>query len=384
MPYTKDEVAQYIRDEDVKFIRLAFCDIFGTLKNIAIIPDELERAFDKGVCFDGSSVKGFARGDDSDLLLFPVSSTLTVLPWRSVSGKVVRLFCDIKRGDDAPFERDSRGILKAACAAAEKEGVSVKFGTKCSFYLFQTDEKGRATRVPQDTAGYLDVAPEDKGENIRREICLTLRQMDIHSDASFHVHGPGQNEIDIREAAALAAADSYVNFISVVKAIAVRNGLCADFSPLPIADANENALYISVFPASGGSADIRSAFMAGVLSHVREIAFFLNPSDASYRKSKRIDWGMGNRNALIRVPASASEPCFELRSADPILNPYLALALIIYAGLDGVRRGLTPGKPRSDAASSFPRDLKEAYDAARGSAFVASCLPEGFVSLFEN
>ena len=193
MSYTKEEVIEFVQMEDVKFIRLAFCDIFGNQKNAAIIPDELERAFKEGIAFDGSSIAGFTDEAHSDLFLFPIPSTLTVLPWRSISGKVVRMFCEIKKSDGTPFEKDCRNILKKAVKEAEEKNLKVNFGSECEFYLFQTDEKGKPTKIPFDTAGYMDVAPEDKGENIRREICLTLEQMDLHPENSHHEEGPGQN-----------------------------------------------------------------------------------------------------------------------------------------------------------------------------------------------
>lgn len=399
MSYTKEEVLEFIKNEDVKFIRLGFCDVFGNQKNIAIIPEELERAFNEGVGFDGSPITGFVKDAETDLFLFPIPSTLTTLPWRSVSGKVVRMFCEIRRGDGTPFEMDSRALLKRAAEKAEQDGITVRIGTGCEFYLFQTDEKGQPTKIPFDNAGYLDVAPEDKGENIRREISLTLRQMDMHPENSHHEQGPGQNEIDFRETDPLSAADNFVNFVSVVRSSAVRNGLYADFSPLPLADSTGNGFRISTFVNAKDGHDVQSPFMAGVLAHIKEITAFLNPTVNSYfrldickKAPKYICWSRGGRTELIRVPASQNmSNRFELRSPDPSANPYLAFALIIYAGLDGVKNNMTLCDPVEerliktdsslvDRLERLPKTLKDACELARQSDFVKSVLPEGFMS----
>lgn len=194
--YTFQEVMQYVMENDVKFIRLAFCDIFGTQKNISIMPRELSRAFREGISIDASSIRGFANANRSDLLLFPEPSTLSVLPWASVAGRVVRFFCDIKYPDGTPFECDARQVLRQAQSDMKKLGYSVKIGTECEFYLLKQDEEGLPTKTPHDNASYMDIAPLDKGENVRRQICLTLEEMNLRPEASHHETGPGQNEID--------------------------------------------------------------------------------------------------------------------------------------------------------------------------------------------
>lgn len=403
MTYTKEEVLEFIINEDVKFIRLGFCDVVGNQKNIAIIPEELERAFNEGVNFDGSPIQGFSSAPGPDLLLFPIPSTLTTLPWRSVSGKVVRMFCEIRHGDGTPFEMDSRALLKRAAEQANRAGIAVEFGAGVEFYLFQTDERGQVTKIPFDNAGYLDVAPEDRGENIRREISLTLRQMDMHPENSHHEAGPGQNEIDFREEEPLRAADNFVNFVSVVKSAAVRNGLCADFSPLPLAKGAGNGFRINVRVDAQDGRGVRDMFMAGVLSHIREITAFLNPTPDSYKRlnslsaaPKYIRWAKGARTELIRVPTSDSKGNrFELRSPDPTANPYLAFALIIYAGLDGIRQNMTlcgpapEGVAPADSSGSsslerLPETLEAAHKIAFQSTFVKSLLPEGFLSILKD
>ena len=232
--YTKDEVMQYILEDDVKFIRLAFCDAYGCQKNISVMPCELERAFSAGIGIDASAVTGFGGEVYSDLFLHPDPSTLTVLPWRPEHGRVVRMFCSVKYPDGRDFEADSRHILKEAARLALSKGYMFSFGSELEFYLFKTDEAGNPTKIPFDSAHYMDIAPMDKGENVRREICLTLERMGITPESSHHEVGPGQNEIDFRFADPLTAADNAVTFLSVVRTIAARNGLFADFSPKPL------------------------------------------------------------------------------------------------------------------------------------------------------
>ena len=217
MNYSKEEVMQYVAEEDVKFIRLAFCDVFGKQKNVSIMPDELPRAFKYGIAFDASAITGFGDETHSDLFLHPEPETLTWLPWRPEHGKVVRMFCSITYPDGTPFECDSRGLLKKAIADAKDAGYTFYFGAEQEFYLMELDEKNNPTKIPYDHAGYMDIAPEDKGENVRREICLTLEQMGISPESSHHEEGPGQNEIDFRFSDALTAADNVMTFQTVVK-----------------------------------------------------------------------------------------------------------------------------------------------------------------------
>ena len=234
MLYTAEEVLDFLEEEDVRFVRLAFCDIFGTPRNISIPPAELKSAFQTGVSFDASSVPGFTDVSHSDLFLYPDPTTLALFPWRPSNGRVVRMFCDIRYPDGTPFGLDSRQILKSAEADAKEMGLRCNIGSEYEFYLFKTDETGAPTDIPMDTAGYMDMAPEDAGENVRRDICLTLEDMHIATEASHHEEGPGQNEIDFRYADPLVAADNAVTFKTVVKTAAARNGLYASFDPKPI------------------------------------------------------------------------------------------------------------------------------------------------------
>ena len=236
MKYTPEEVMQFVQEEEVKFIRLAFCDVYGKQHNVAIMPSELKRAFAFGIAVDASAIDGFGGEVRSDLLLHPDASTLIQLPWRPEQGKVVRMFCDITYPDGREFERDTRSILKRAVASAAEQGYSFAFGAEMEFYLFKVDENGEPTKIPYDRAGYMDIAPDDKGENIRREICLMLEQMGIRPETSHHESGPGQNEIDFRYSDPLSAADNAITFNAIVRTVAAQNGLCACFSPKPLAD----------------------------------------------------------------------------------------------------------------------------------------------------
>lgn len=402
MHYSQDEVLEFIDEEDVKFIRLAFCDIMGKQKNISIMPDELPRAFADGISFDASAIPGFSDEAKSDLFLFPDPTTIAPLPWRSSHGKVVRMFCDIRYPDGRPYQRDSRAILKHAIQIAKEQGISIYFGAEFEFYLFETDSRGLSTGVPLDEAGYMDVAPDDKGENVRREICLTLQEMGICPEASHHEEGPGQNEIDFRYSDALTAADNAMNFITVVKAVAIHNGLCADFSPKPLVGQSGNGLHINMSVKSTGGQDLTRAFMAGILAHIREITAFLNPCEASYRRlgekkaPKYVTWSPENRSQLIRIPAAKGENRrIELRSPDPMANPYLAYALLIHAGLDGIAQQLPLPAPTNlnlytaDAAGTagletLPASISEAIALAQASPFIAAVLPEGLSKYLEG
>lgn len=397
MKYSAKEVIQYVEEEDVKFIRLAFCDVRGRQKNISIMPYELQRAFDSGIAFDASAIEGFGDEVHSDLFLYPDPSTLTVLPWRPDHGRVIRMFCSVHRPDGSIFENDVRSILISAVKAAESNGYHFDFGTEMEFYLFKLDENGNPSNEPYDNAGYFDIAPEDKGENVRREICLTLEQMGIFPETSHHEEGPGQNEIDFRYSDPLTAADNAVTFLSVVRTIAARNGLYADFSPKPIKDKPGNGFHINISVKPTGEAHLLSRMIAGILDHISELTIFLNPSKTSYdrlgknKAPKYISWSEENRSQLIRIPASDSDrKRAEIRSPDPEANPYIAFALLIYAALDGI----TSGKKLAEASNfnlytadentlsmlkKIPETFSDASDTATSSDFVKSHLPVSII-----
>ena len=287
MKYSKQEVMQYVQEEDVKFIRLSFCDVFGRQKNISIMPDELPRAFAYGIAFDGSAIAGFGDETHSDLLLHPEPETLSLLPWRPEHGKVVRMFSTITYPDGRPFECDTRTLLKRAVSDAAEAGYRFSFGAEQEFYLFRLDENGRPTKQPYDEAGYMDLAPDDSGENIRREICLTLEQMGIRPESSHHEEGPGQNEIDFRYSDALTAADNALTFQTVVKTVARRNGLCADFSAKPLDDAPGNGFHINMSVKAEDASDNLPHMVAGILENIVGMTAFLNPTENASAAIKR-------------------------------------------------------------------------------------------------
>ena len=400
MKYSAEEVMQYVKEEDVQFIRLAFCDIFGVQKNIAIMPRELKRAFETGIAIDASAIAGFGGTIRSDLFLHPDPSTLVKLPWRPETGSVVRMYCDITYPDGHVLESDARTILKRAVETAEKAGISFAFGAEMEFYLFKTDENGDATHEPYDRAGYMDIAPEDKGENIRREICLMLQEMGIQPECSHHEEGPGQNEIDFRYSDPLSAADNAISFKSVVKSVAMRNGLSADFSPKPLHDYAGSGLHINISVKHSGKEDLLPHVIAGIMDHISDMTVFLNPCENSYERLGKnkapgyITWSSENRSQLIRIPAAdAAHRRAELRSADPAANPYLAFALLIYASLDGIERELfPPAAPNINLYASpvsaladykrLPTSLLEAKCTARESSFIWEHLPETVVQSY--
>lgn len=387
MKYTPEEVMQYVREEDVKFIRMAFCDVFGRHKNVAVQASELSRAFSRGVAADASAIDGF--GADTDILLHPDPSTLVQLPWRPQHGKVAHMFCDITYPDGTPFEADTRRVLKEAIAVAEKRGYSFDFGSEMEFYLLKLDEYGEPTKIPYDRAGYMDVAPEDKGENVRREICLTLEQMGLRPERSLHKIGPGQNEIDFHYAGSLTAADNAVLFYTMVRTIAAQSGLWADFSPKPFPDEEGSGMHINLSVRNGGS-DPLPQIIAGLMELAPEMTAFLNPAENSYerlggnRAASRIGWSTRSRSYLLRVPDTDGRRA-ELRSPDALCNPYLAYALVIYAGLYGIEKNLPLPKEASAASPelrTLPATLREAVAVASASAFIKECLPPSVIEAY--
>lgn len=399
MSYSPEEVMQYVREEDVKFIRLAFTDIFGKPKNIAIMAEELKRAFAHGIAIDGSAIAGFGGEVRSDLFLHPDPATLAVLPWRPEHGRVVRLLCSIRYPDGRPFESDTRYILMQAIEAAKKKGLSFSFGAEMEFYLMHQDEYGGPTKIPQDQASYMDIAPDDKGENVRREICLTLEQMGIRPESSHHEEGPGQNEIVCRYSKALSAADHASTFRSVVKTIAARNGLYADFSPRPLENAPGSGFHINISAQRNGM-DATNGLIPGILKHIREMTVFLNSTEESYlrlgrdKAPKYVTWSTENRSQLIRIPAAQGEfHRVELRSPDSMTNPYLAFALLIHACLDGLEQKL-PLPPALDknlylasaeeraGLETLPESLREAKKIAAESTFLRGILPSSLIDAY--
>lgn len=402
MKYTPKEVMQFVVEEDVKFIRLTFCDIYGKQKNISIMPTELPRAFEYGIAIDASAIAGFGQDVHSDLFLHPDPDTLAIMPWRPEHGSVVRMFCSISYPDGTVFENDTRSILIKAINDAKEEGYSFDFGTEIEFYLFNLNENGEDTRIPYDNAGYMDVAPLDKGENVRREISLTLEKMGILPECSHHEEGPGQNEIDFRYSDALSSADNAATFYTVVNAIAARNGLCACFTPKPLADKPGNGLHIhmSLNGIDSKNDKALSYVIQGILDHISEMTLFLNPTEESYSRlgnfkaPKYISWSQSNRSQLVRIPAViGSSSRAELRSPDPSANPYIVFALIIYAALEGLKAEKELQSPvdenlfYADAETlsklkALPLTRSEAASIASQSTFIKEHLPHMLIQNF--
>ena len=400
MKYTKDEIAEYVAERDVKFIRMAFCDIYGKQKNISIMPTELDRAFADGIAVDASAIPGFGGAVRSDLFLHPDTSTLSVLPWRPEHGRVIRMFCSATHPDGTPAVADARSLLMRTVKEAEDQGFAFSFGTEIEFYLFRLDDAGEPTKIPYDMAGYMDIAPDDKGENVRREICLTLEQMGITPESSHHEEGPGQNEIDFRYADPVTAADNAVTFRAVVNTVAARSGLHADFSPKPLSDKAGNGMHINLSVKTQDGADATDGMIAGILAHISEMTAFLNPSEDSYKRlgnhkaPKYISYSSENRSQLIRIPAASGEFCrAELRSPDPTCNPYLALTLLIRAAMDGILRKLPLPAPAEinlfeapaetlAAFRALPKTPAQARKAARESEFISSVLPQEIIDAY--
>lgn len=394
------ELMDFVEEENIRFIRLAFFDVFGQQKNVAVMSGELQRVLEQGISFDASAIRGFGNAVKSDLFLKPDLSTISIVPWRPIDGRVARMFCDICYPDGRSCEKDTRFILKQAMKAAEKAGLQVNFGPEVEFYVFKLDEKGERTHIPLDHAGYMDIDPLDKGDNIRRDICFSLLEMGITPEASHHEQGPGQNEIDFRYSAALSSADNTVTFKWTVRSIAESNGCYADFSPKPLRDEAGNGMHINISLRSEDGQDHTMEFMAGILEHIRDITLFLNPTAESYERFGKLEapsyisWGEENRSQLIRIPASGDHVRrIELRSPDPQANPYLAYALLIYAGLDGIQRGLQPPEPLdvnlymadSDITAGLPKlpeKIEEAMSLARHSEFVRKLLPADILEAY--
>ena len=358
--YTKDQIIQLCKEQDVEFIRLQFIDVLGIPKNVAVTSSQLEKVLTDGMMFDGSSIEGFARIEESDMYLKPDLDTFVIYPWRPQTGKVARFICDVYTPAGEPFDGDPRGILKKQMEEAKKLGYEFNVGNECEFFLFQTDENGRPTTKTNDEAGYFDLDPVDMGTDARRDICLTLEQMGFEIEASHHEVAEGQHEIDFKYADALTTADNVVTFRLAVKTIAKKYGLHATFIPKPIFGINGSGMHTNMSLFKDGKnaffdpagelqlSDTAYSFIAGVLKHVAGITAVTNPLVNSYKRLVPgyeapcyIAWSASNRTDIIRIPASRGAGTrVELRSPDPSTNPYLCLACCLAAGMDGIKNNL--------------------------------------------
>jgi glutamine synthetase len=363
--YTRDDIIRLVKEQDVRFIRLQFTDIFGTMKNVSISASQLSKAIDGECMFDGSAIEGFTRVEESDMFLEPDLDTFLIFPWRPQQGKVARLICDLKSLDGAPFPGDPRLILRKVAREAEAMGYIFNVGPECEFFLFNTDDQGNPVLATGDTGSYFDLEPLGQGEDVRRDIVLSLEEMGFEVEASHHEVAPGQHEIDFRFDEAIAAADRLMTFKLAVRTIARRYGMHATFMPKPITGVSGSGLHtnlslfrngVNVFndPADpDGLSQVARCFVGGLLEHIPGITAIANPLVNSYKRFVpgfeapcTISWSLHNRSPLIRIPAIRGENMrIELRSPDPSSNPYLLFAVCLAAGLDGIRRHLDPGPP---------------------------------------
>ena len=365
--YKKEDIFRMVEEEDVEFIRLQFTDMFGMLKNVAITAGQLEKALNNRCVFDGSAIEGFVREEETDMYLHPDLDTFTIFPWRPQQGKVARLVCDVYGPDGTPFEGDPRYILKKVLKEAEALGFYFNVGPECEFFLFHTDEEGRPTTKTHEMAGYFDVAPIDLAENVRRDIVLNLEEMGFEIESSHHEIAPAQHEVDFQYEKGLKAADNILTFKMAVKSIAKQHGLHATFMPKPKAGVNGSGMHINMsledklgknlFADTDdklGLSRLAYEFMAGILAHIKSMCLLTNPIVNSYKRlipgydaPVYIAWSRAtNRGQIVRIPSSrGASTRLELRSPDSAMNPYLALAACLAAGLDGIKNHIELPEP---------------------------------------
>ena len=416
MGYTKEDIVSIVKEEDVKFIRMQFTDIFGQLKNVAITASQIERAVNNEIMLDGSSIEGFVRINESDQYLYPDLDSFVIFPWRPQHGKVARLICDIHNPDGSAFVGDPRGVLERVLEKARSMGYDTfNVGPEAEFFLFQTDEDGKPTTKTNDEAGYFDLGPLDHGEPTRRRICLALEQMGYEIEASHHEVAPGQHEIDFKYAPALDCADKIMTFKLAVKTIAQRDGLHATFMPKPIYGLAGNGMHTNMslfrggenvfFDEKGDKGLSREcySFIAGILRHMKGMAAVTNPLVNSYKRLVPgyeapcyMAWSASNRSTLIRIPASRGQGTrVELRCPDPACNPYLSLAVCLAAGLDGIAKNMTPppevtenifamtpAARRRRGIEALPGSLEEALAAMKKDKLVMATLGQHVTSQY--
>lgn len=391
----QQDVLDFIEENGVKFAKLAFCDALGNLKNVSIFATELEDVFEKGMAIDEEAFDGIASYERGDIRLYPDPDTMQVLPWRPQHGSVIRMYSHLLHSDGTVAECDGRYLLKSAKDKLAKLGYSCTIGSNCDFYLFELDEKGIPTHTPYDRAGYLDAAPLDKGENVRRDICFTLERQGLKPTSSHHEKGPGQNEIRFNYNDALFAADDLMTFKSTVKSIAAGAGLYASFLPKPIKEEEGSALRINLLlkkndkECTSDSKELRS-FLAGIMARIKEMTLFLNPTPNSYDRfnyatsPKYIGWAEQKFHQVLKV----SKYKATINSADPSCNPYVAYALLLFAGAEGLEKGLDLDAPVTEVIldsqkyDTLPLSLIEAINLAENSKFLQGVMPQKHLDQF--
>ncbi len=408
--YSAEDIFRMAKEENVRFLRLQFTDLLGIIKNVEVPVSQLEKVLDNKMMFDGSSIEGFVRIEESDMYLYPDLDTWVVFPWTSEKGKVARLICDIYDPTGVPFAGDPRGVLKRVLEEAKAMGfTSFNIGPEPEFFLFKVDEKGEPTMELNDKGGYFDLAPTDLGENCRRDIVLELEDMGFEIEASHHEVAPGQHEIDFKYADAVTTCDNIQTFKLVVKTIARKHGLHATFMPKPLFGVNGSGMHCNMSLFKGnenvffdpstetGLSETAMQFLAGIIKHAESFTAITNPTVNSYKRLVPgyeapcyVAWSMRNRSPLIRIPASRGlSTRIEVRSPDPSANPYLAMAVMLAAGLDGIKNKLTP-PPSTDrniyvmnkeerleaGINDLPATLKEAVEKLKANEIITSALGE--------
>ncbi len=407
--YTKKDIIRLVEEEDVEFIRLQFTDMFGTMKNVAITSNQLEKALENECMFDGSSIEGFVRIEESDMYLYPDLDTFAIFPWRPQQGKVARIICDVYRPDGKPFAGDPRYVLHRVVEEAKEMGYTLNVGPECEFFLFHTDDDGQPTTISHEKAGYFDLGPIDLGENARRDMVLTLEDMGFEIEASHHEAAPAQHEIDFKYDEAIATADNIMTFKLAVKTIAKRHGLFASFMPKPKYGINGSGMHINMSLEKDGKniffdendqmqlSKEAYYFIGGIMEHVKGMTAITNPLVNSYKRLVPgyeapiyIAWSATNRSPLIRIPAARGEGTrVELRCPDPSANPYLALAVCLAAGLDGIRKQIMPpaavvknvyemrlDEKKAEGIEALPATLSEAVDELEKDEYILEVLGE--------
>lgn len=401
MIYSESEILQYIDENDVKFVKLAFCDLEGRLKNISVLSSEMSAVFAHGMRLTAKKIKGFSPADGRDLYLFPDAQTMRVLPWRPQHGRVIRMFCYVKYPDGTNFEGDGRYFLKQAMKNASAKGLYFRFGTSGEFTLFRTDNSGLPTKTPHDFAGYCDIAPDDKGENFRRDVCLTLEQMGIQPVSSRHQSGHGQHEIDFNASSALKSADTFLCFKSAVKSVADNHGVHASFMPKPLRNDCGNGLHISMnilhddYSLGESSADITpdiKTAAAGIMKYIKDFAVFTNSTANSYSRlgefsaPRYITWSSRDADQMIKInEENEGEVPLTLRAPDCACNPYFVFGLMIYASMEGFEQKLSIPPEYSKNRSDYdilPKNLAESAEIAKNSEFLKKYLPESVLREF--
>lgn len=412
-----DYVLRSVEQRDIRFVRLWFVDILGRLKNFAISPEDLEVAFEEGIGFDGSAIEGFATPEEADMLAFPDASTFQVLPWRPSHNGVARVFCDVCTPDRKPFAGDPRDALRRMFRKAEKAGYLLNVGAELEYYYFPDEH----TPEPLDNVGYFDLSVSDAARDLRRNTVLTLEKMSVPVEYTFHAAGRSQHGMSLRHAEALSMSDAITTAKLIIKQQAYESGCHASFMPKPLAGEDGSAMFLhqSLFDHDGNNvfwgegdekyhlSDVAKHYMAGILAHAREISAITNPTVNSYKRittggdsvPQYATWGLRNRASMVRIPVykpgKQLSTRIELRSPDPMANPYLVNAVTLAAGLDGIERKLElPPEATAETLkltdrqmveagyTPLPRSLKEALDVFEDSQFMKDALGEHIHSFF--